>query len=208
MDFDGFTALIAGMQPYQTSTMGTQAVDSFVIRSKKHDVSLAETPFTQVCTPCGTACEISKLVALQCLDYWCDACLERRYRLALKDETMYPPRCCLSAVLLKDVKKHLPKALVRELQARQLELNTKDKTYCHKPTCSEFIAPHSIHNNEAICQKCNARTCKKCRAKWHFGPCSAGDAAAFMQVASSNDWKRCPTCRRMVEKADGCNHMM
>jgi hypothetical protein len=158
------------------------------------------------CMVCSTKNEAG-LIALRCGHRWCKGCLETTFSLSLRDETTYPPRCCWYNIPLKEVQKHLPKSLSREFQSRQLEMKTKNKTYCHKPNCSAFIAPHSIHNGEAICQKCNARTCANCRGKSHFGPCSAGEDAAFMEFASSKNWKRCPTCRRMVEKEDGCSHM-
>jgi hypothetical protein len=44
---------------------------------------------------------------------------------------------------------------------RMPELECKDRTYCHVVTCGTFIK--SIHNNEAICQQCNARTCATCK---------------------------------------------
>ena len=160
------------------------------------------------CVVCANEYTSSELVELPCQDLYCRACIESVFSLALKDETAYPPRCCIRTIPLNLVSRHLPKALVREFKAKELELRTKDKTYCHKPTCSAFIAPHSIHNGEAICQKCNARTCSKCRAKWHFGPCSAGDDPVFTKFADSKRLKRCPQCRRMIEKDDGCNYMV
>jgi hypothetical protein len=161
-----------------------------------------------MCVACRSAFEGPELVKFRCHHKWCSDCLENKFKLALRDEQSYPPRCCYHIIALTDVVKHLSKPLVREFKSRQLELKTKNKTYCHKSDCSAFIAPHSIHNGEAICQKCSARTCSKCRGKWHFGPCSAGEYAEFDEFAGSHKWKRCPRCRRMVEKEEGCNHMM
>jgi hypothetical protein len=179
------------------------------------------------CMACRSKAEAHNMTFLRCGDWWCAECLEHRFKLSLKDETMYPPQCChYHVITLKEVERWLSKSLIREFQSKQLELRTKNKTYCHRSTCSAFIAPHSIHNYEAICQKCSARTCGKCKGKWHFGPCSAGDNADFMEFAKLNTWKRCPQCKRMVEKNDGkilatimqsetlliastgCNHMM
>ena len=160
------------------------------------------------CMICSTKNdEVGGLITLRCDHRWCKDCLETTFSLSLKDETTYPPRCCWYNIPFKEVQKHLPPSLSREFQSRQLEMQTKNKTYCHKPDCSVFIAPHSIHNGEAICQKCSARTCANCRCSAHFGPCSEGEDAAFMEFAKSKSWKRCPTCRRMVEKEDGCSHM-
>ena len=160
------------------------------------------------CIACASRLVRNDLVELRCGDLWCRSCLERVFECAMKDETVYPPRCCVSTISLKSVRHHIPKRLFREYQAKQLELSTRDKTYCHKLRCSAFIAPHSIHNGQAICQKCRSKTCAKCRQEWHFGPCPEfGDVHDFMKFAESRRWKRCPECRRMVEREEGCNHM-
>ena len=167
------------------------------------DMSKANNEETfRTCMACRSKFEAHSMISVLCRHWWCGECLENRFRLSLKDETMFPPQCCYT-IPLKEVQKWLPKALVREFRSKELELKTKNKTYCHQPACSAFIAPHSIHNDEAICQKCSASTCAKCRGKWHFGPCSAGDNAEFIEFANSNTWKRCPQCKRMVEKNDG-----
>ena len=165
--------------------------------SKSHDGESLRT-----CMACRSKVEVHNMISIRCGDWWCGDCLENRFRLSLRDETMFPPRCCY-AISLKEVQKRLSKSLVREFRSKDLELRTKNKTYCHRPTCSAFIAPHSIHSDEAICQKCSARTCAKCRGNWHFGPCSAGDNADFIEFANSNTWKGCPQCKRMVEKDEG-----
>ena len=161
----------------------------------------------EFCIACVTSFPPGKLVELRCGDSWCGDCVESIFTEAMRDETSYPPRCCYP-ISLKVVQRYLPRTLVRQFQAKQLELSTKNKTYCHKPNCSTFIAPQSIHNDQAICQQCRSRTCTKCRAEWHFGPCSGGDDPDFMVFAESKHWKRCPQCRRMVEREDGCSHMV
>lgn len=158
------------------------------------------------CMACDESVHTSELVELRCGDCWCESCLQAMFDLALKDETAYPPRCC-GIISLKEVRNCLPKSVLRKFEAKRLELETKNKTYCHITTCSTFIAPHSIHNGQAICQKCDARTCTQCRAKWHFGPCSGGEDQDFVAFANSMRFKRCPECKRFVEKTDGCNMM-
>ena len=165
-----------------------------------------------VCTFC-IACEENvadvDCVKLRCGHSFCARCLDSVFTLSMKDETVFPPRCCDSTITLRVARKHLPRNLIKEYEARCLELSTKDRIYCHEATCSAFIAPHSIHNNEAICQKCNARTCKKCRSKWHFGPCSSEEEdTTLTNLAISMSWKRCPDCKTMVEKVDGCSQIL
>ncbi|KAF6251763.1 hypothetical protein COO60DRAFT_1644685 [Scenedesmus sp. NREL 46B-D3] len=58
-----------------------------------------------------------------------------------------------------------------------------------------------------------------CRCSWHAGlSCEAYQALpasekgesdlALFELSSSKHWRRCPSCRAMVERTDGCNYMM
>ena len=160
------------------------------------------------CRACATQFPPAKLIQLRCDDRYCHSCLQRLFEMAMKDETLYPPRCHGIPIPIKTVKRHLPRSLLRKFQEMKPELSCRDKTYCHLPTCSTFIAPHSIHNEQAICQKCRAVTCNNCRKAWHFGPCIEDQAEDFFKLLRSTHWKRCPECRRVVEKTDGCNHVV
>lgn len=160
-----------------------------------------------ICIACISKKGASDLVNLKCGHSYCASCLEALFIRATKEEESYPPACC-SVISLKTAQRHLPKALVRKFKAKHLEFSTKTSIYCHKPTCSEFIKPYSIHNGSAICQKCLAKTCAKCKGEWHFGPCAAVDDNGLAELARSKRWQRCPQCRTMVEKVEGCSHIV
>lgn len=162
----------------------------------------------QECLACAGKFPNNELIALRCVHRYCRACMEKIFETALKDETMFPPKCCGIDIRTKRVQTHISTRLVRMFKARQPELSTRNRTYCHRARCSAFIAPHSIHNGQAFCQKCGAITCSKCRKQSHFGACLEGEDAAFFELIRSTDWKRCPECKRMVEKNDGCDHIM
>lgn len=36
----------------------------------------------------------------------------------------------------------------------------------------------------------------------------SAEDAALMLLAKQGHWKRCPSCRHMVERLTGCNHMV
>jgi hypothetical protein len=160
------------------------------------------------CEACTSSLPPAESIQVSCGDYYCSECLVKLFAHAIKDETMYPPRCCGITISMKRARQHLPKHLAKDFKERQLELRTKDRTYCWRPQCSTFIAPHSIHNGQAICQKCRAVTCAKCKNKWHYGSCVEGDDAAFFEFVRSEKMKKCPTCKRFVEKNGGCNHVV
>jgi hypothetical protein len=143
-----------------------------------------------------------------CFHSYCAACLNSMFLNALHDESRFPPRCCGTSLMGPKALKMLPTTTVRLFKAKRMEMSTRDETYCHRPTCSAFIAKHSIHNNEAFCQKCRATTCGKCKNAWHFGPCTFETERELLETAKQESWQRCPGCRRLVERDEGCNDML
>lgn len=127
------------------------------------------------------------------------------FEMAIKDESAYPPKCCGSRILLKAVRRKLPTAILRQFQQRQVEMSTKDKTYCH--ACLTFVAPQSVHNERAICQQCRSSTCTRCKEEWHFGRCTQGLDPTFVAYVRSHDLKRCPNCGRLIARDGGCKHI-
>ncbi|KXT13901.1 hypothetical protein AC579_2634 [Pseudocercospora musae] len=160
------------------------------------------------CRICGDFPPPEQLLKLRCDCHYCDGCLERLFTIAMKDEGSYPPRCHRKTISLNLARRHLPKTLARIYRGKTLELSTKDRTYCHKVTCNVFIAPHSIHNGQAFCQKCRSVTCQKCKEAEHFGACASTGFELVRGLARQQKWQQCPDCKRLVEKIDGCNHVL
>jgi hypothetical protein len=169
-------------------------------------ITVTETQLS--CVACTRTFPPAQLAEVRCSDSYCAACLEKIFETALKDETMFPPSCCGVSISLKSVRPHISKQTLRTYRTKSVELKVKNRTYCWRANCSSFIAPHSIHNGEAICQKCRGRTCSRCKNKSHFGPCVEGEDAAFFELVRAKKIKKCPSCKRMVEKNGGCNHVV
>jgi hypothetical protein len=169
-------------------------------------VTVMETQLS--CVACTGTFPQEQLAEVRCSDNYCKPCLEKIFETALKDETMFPPSCCGMAISLKLAQPHISKQTLRTYRTKSVELRVKNRTYCWKANCSAFIAPHSIHNGEAICQRCRARTCSRCKNRGHFGPCVEGEDAAFFKLVRARKLKKCPSCKRMVEKNGGCNHVV
>lgn len=165
-------------------------------------------PRTETCSNCDEQHSEDKLLHLACACRYCHECLEFIFGFALKNEECYPPDCCFGAISFRLARHHLSPALARNFAAKKLEMSTKKKTYCHNVSCNTFIAPHSIHNGDAHCQKCRFITCSKCKQKSHFGPCTDKTNEELEQLAKEQGWKKCPACERLVERDGGCNHML
>ncbi|KAF2213731.1 hypothetical protein CERZMDRAFT_67170 [Cercospora zeae-maydis SCOH1-5] len=167
-------------------------------------------PVSPQCVACCDTLEPRRFLRLGCRCAYCSSCLTHLFTRALTDETLYPPSCHGSHIELAKARPHLPYPLLRTYRHKSVELNTKNKVYCSNAgKCNEFIAPYSIHNGKAFCQNCGQVTCVKCKEKEHWGPCEENNGVlGVMQMAGEMKWQACPECKRVVEKAHGCNHIL
>ncbi|KAK5724425.1 hypothetical protein LTR15_004470 [Elasticomyces elasticus] len=94
--------------------------------------------------------------------------------------------------------------------SKRIELETKDRTYCHISTCSAFIRPQAFFGTQAPCpvQFAHGSTCTLCKQAFHYGPCPRNaELETLINTAQQNQWKQCFACHRMVELKTGCNHI-
>lgn len=146
---------------------------------------------------------------LPCQDGYCHNCIEELFRQATVVEKAYPPRCCRMPVPLEDVKHLLPTDLITLFQAKAIEWETDDRTYCSQQNCSKFIQPACVAHDVATCLSCGNRTCTKCKAAAHDDECPEDEPfKALSELARGEEWQRCYKCRSMVSISTGCNHMM
>ncbi|KAL4749999.1 hypothetical protein BDW72DRAFT_194357 [Aspergillus terricola var. indicus] len=164
---------------------------------------------TQFCTACMEEFGVDEMAHLPCAHQYCRQCLAIIFERAIANEFSFPPRCC-RPITIKTAHSFLDRELVRRYIHKKAELETRDKMYCHKAECSAFIHPSFIEHDLAICPKCGSATCIHCTREAHELDACPVDAvtAELLQTASKKGWKRCWSCRRMVERAGGCPHMM
>ncbi|KAL4738463.1 hypothetical protein BDV11DRAFT_170978 [Aspergillus similis] len=165
---------------------------------------------TQFCAACMEEFGIDKMALLPCAHQYCRQCLAIMFERAIANELSFPPRCC-RPITIKTAHSFLDRELVIRYIQKRAEFETRDKIYCHKIECNTFIHPSFIELDFAICPKCGSATCIHCTTKAHelddVCPMDAA-TAELLQTANKRGWKRCWSCRRMVERAGGCPHMM
>lgn len=160
------------------------------------------------CVACTDNANPNDIVRAPCGHNYCRDCLQNLFSSSMKDETLYPPRCCKRPIPLGDARKVLPKDLASEFVNRKDEMETRDRTYCYDPRCSTFIRPYTINGTLARCSRCRQTTCTDCKNQWHFGDCPRDEAVEeLLATATENHWRQCPECKRVVELVYGCNHI-
>lgn len=163
------------------------------------------------CAICFEKVEFRDLARLPCSHEYCRGCLKQHFELVLTDETLFPPRCCNQPIPETEtqIQVFLGGELLGKFLARKLELETPNRTYCHRPDCSAFIPPQGIKCDNGTCPKCRSRTCCICKGAAHQGSYCPQDESVqdLLRMASHEGWKQCFRCRRMVELSYGCNHI-
>ncbi|KAL6197553.1 hypothetical protein ACLB2K_033161 [Fragaria x ananassa] len=94
-----------------------------------------------------------------------------------------------------------------------------EKFYCPYQDCSAMM----IYDGEELvrestCPHCQRMFCAQCRVAWHVGmDCGefqklsvderASEDVMLRNLAQSQNWRRCPSCKFYVEKSFGCSYM-
>ncbi|KAI7762763.1 hypothetical protein LZL87_008204 [Fusarium oxysporum] len=146
-------------------------------------------PQMKECIACNDPFPPLALSRSPCSHEYCRECIVGLVRSSLQDETLFPPRCCGQNIPVTKGRWFSPE-LVGQFQAKKLEFDTPNRTYCSEPSCSTFVPPQFIEG------------------PYHSGICPS-DAASqqILELAAENGWQRCYACHRVVELDIGCNHM-
>ena len=160
------------------------------------------------CCVCNCECSEWQLIRGPCGDGYCKTDIQELFELSIKDESLFPPRCCGQSILLDAARPLLTSEQQLNFEQKSLELNTIDRVYCFDTMCGKFIPPAAVDGEKATCSACNKLTCAICKSEGHKGDCPKDPAyEALMATAAELGFQTCPRCHRLVELNFGCNHM-
>lgn len=145
-----------------------------------------------------------------CRHLFCDECLTDFIEKSIKDESLFPPKCCGLTISFAGASDHLPKTLVKALVTKWEEYTDLSRVYCHVPACSTYIPPNwrDTHWQAGFCPACEKLTCLTCKGATHDGICPEQEGLKETErLARENGWRHCPSCHHLIEKESGCNHI-
>ena len=169
--------------------------------------------------------EVSHPEQLGCGHIYCSGCLSRY--LASAPETKTFPLVCLGDETACKMPISLPlirrfmtpqafQALVEAAFRLYLEQHSQELRYCTTPDCQQ-IYRHSPETRILHCPSCFSSICSACEEEAHEGlTCQErrDQKNTSLQDRLFNEWsvrhgnlKRCPQCRNVIEKNNGCDHM-
>ncbi|RKF63286.1 hypothetical protein OnM2_026002 [Erysiphe neolycopersici] len=162
------------------------------------------------CNGCRELFGQDELISVGCpeVHVFCKICLKTMFRLSISKERPFPPSCCKKPIAFPLIAKHFTPTEVKQFLDAELEYQTKDKVYCYRPECGQFIPRKELDGDKAKCLLCHHQTCVKCKKAAHRGDCAADeDMQRLRALADQNKWVRCFQCQSIVDRSEGCNHM-
>ncbi|KAI0374372.1 hypothetical protein BV20DRAFT_913326, partial [Pilatotrama ljubarskyi] len=165
------------------------------------------------CAICGDDISGTTVVRLRCGHTYDVECINKLFTQATVDESLFPPTCCNTRIVLADVERYLGAALQDRFRDKEREFGTSNRVYCCNRRCSVFLCAAtagSVSGVSTYCSACGSRTCTTCKEYAHPGsscrPLATSDDAV-LKLGETKGWKRCPSCRHLVSVEEGCYHV-
>ncbi|TFK86413.1 hypothetical protein K466DRAFT_550427 [Polyporus arcularius HHB13444] len=158
-------------------------------------------------------------VGTPCGHHYDKTCILGLFEAAIKDESLFPPRCCRLPIPLRSVSSYMSADSVLKFTDKTVEFRTRKRVYCARPSCSRFLGKQyegelahiRAPRLECPVPGCGMVTCSSCKseAKWGLRHrCQADEAdAPILALGQQSGWARCPGCETMIELNMGCYHM-
>ena len=172
-------------------------------------------PQNAECISCFDEHPKGDLVHLACSHHYCKPCAGEVILNAIKTESAFPPKCCLTEIPLKTVLVCLDNKQRDEYKDKTAEyaIPAGHRWYCPEPKCGKWIRPENLHRerrSHQTCPHCKTKICSICRSVAHDEnqdcPQDFG-LESMLEVAEFEGWRRCYSCRTMVELTTGCRHI-
>lgn len=166
------------------------------------------------CTSCFDDVPNEKAVSLPCQHKYCAACFSKLVITAIHSEDTFPPKCCIQEIPRRVLDTYLSPKEMSEYDDKALEyaVAVGSRYYCGSPDCAKWIDTRKARrlNGALECPHCKFWMCTSCRGAQHRAnqDCPQDFAlGAALEQAERAGWRRCYSCRTMVELNTGCRHI-
>ena len=167
--------------------------------------------------------EISHAEQLGCGHSYCSGCLQH-YLESAPHTKNFPLACigdegaCKVPISIPEIRRFLQQqvfqALVEVAFRSYLDQHAQELKFCTTPDCQQ-IYRHNPNTRILQCPSCFSTICSACDEEAHEGmTCQerrlykdSTEQDRLFNVWADANGKRCPECRRVIEKSEGCNHM-
>lgn len=141
---------------------------------------------------------------------FCRDCIVAMVESSLSGNSV-PTKCCDSEIALTTLKKALPGMLYTKYTKKHDEATAPAPLFCPHQTCATLIICdfRLLKTSYTTCPTCRTGVCKLCKHILHPGkPCQSNGESGLEELAKESGWKKCPSCGRMIERAEeSCNKM-
>ncbi|KAF5367261.1 hypothetical protein D9757_011683 [Collybiopsis confluens] len=122
-----------------TKTSAQNALESVVPASSTAGSSTIIAVWVE-CVICEDDFRVAQTLQAPCEHHYCINCLRELVQACLRDEALFPLRCCQQSLPDDQVLQRLSATLRAELEAKSIEFSTLpiQRVYCSNPPCSRF----------------------------------------------------------------------
>lgn len=175
------------------------------------------------CEICTEDKESHQMFQIQgCPHSFCSACISSHVLSKLGDNII-KISClsddCENVMELESLRSLIPSDVAArwENQLSESTILSSQKYYCPYTDCRELLIDDEDDEGDIIteseCPYCRRLFCAQCKVPWHDG-LSCEEFERDVQddglrlLVEENNWQACPECGAIVEKIDGCRHIV
>ncbi|XP_019153411.1 PREDICTED: probable E3 ubiquitin-protein ligase RNF217 isoform X2 [Ipomoea nil] len=159
----------------------------------------------------------------ECSHSFCSECMSKHIIARVEAnmvEVICPGINCRALLNASDYQHLVPKeTLVRwdEAVCKSMYVDSQ-KLYCPFRDCSSMLVNDTGEDmGKSTCPLCKRSFCAACQVPWHpeftckefkkLNTQKKKEDAMVMTLAKKKHWQKCPKCKMLVEKSEGCIHM-
>ncbi|KAG9327159.1 hypothetical protein KVV02_000875 [Mortierella alpina] len=203
-------------------TSGEASTSSVPVASPPINPSRASMATLHTATPSVSSRDIG--IVMPCDHGLCLSCLQSFLtNAATQNQARFPTLCpqpgCRTPIPTESAELVLDPDTLEIWYRKLAEIYVANKVCCPRPECRSIIDLDDRDGTAVTCPECKSSFCAACAVPFHRGlsceqyqtQSQGGESEedrAMLQLVRDRHWRHCPSCRFVIEKQQGCNHMV